>query len=121
MPHPVHHPARRGYPQSMATVGSRARMGAAAGHARDGVARAIDLIGAVVAVILIAGIALVLLGANRHNGLVQAVRDAADWLAGPFNGLFTLKHHKVELAVNWGVAALVWLLLARLIARFLRR
>ena len=41
-------------------------------------------------------------------------------LAGPFNGLFSLKHHKVEVAVNWGVAALVWLLLARLIARVVR-
>lgn len=92
----------------------------AAGSARLGLARAIDLIGALVALILIVAILLVLLGANRHNGLVQAVRDAADWLAGPFNGLFSLKHHKVELAVNWGVAALVWLLLARLIARVIR-
>jgi hypothetical protein len=91
-----------------------------AGPARAGLARAVDLVGAVVALILIVGILLVLLGANRHNGLVQAVRDAADWLAGPFNGLFSLSHHKVELAVNWGVAALVWLLLARLIARVLR-
>jgi hypothetical protein len=92
----------------------------AAASARAGLARAVDLIGAAVALILIAGILLVLLGANRHNGLVQTVRDAADWLAGPFNGLFDLKHRKVELAVDWGVAALVWLLLARLIARVIR-
>jgi hypothetical protein len=100
------------------TAGSRRRL--AVSSARAGVARAIDLIGAVVALILIVGILLVVLGANRHNGLVQAVRDAADWLAGPFNGLFDLKHRKVELAVDWGVAALVWLLLARLIARVIR-
>ena len=103
----------------MATAASSRRR-VAVGSARVGLARAVDLIGALVALILIAGILLVLLGANRQNGLVQAVRDAADWLAGPFNGLFSLKHHKVELAVNWGVAAVVWLLLARLIARVIR-
>ena len=101
-----------------ATTASRRSL--AVGSARAGLARAVDLIGAAVALILIAGILLVLLGANRQNGLVQAIRDAADWLAGPFNGLFSLKPHKVELAVNWGIAAVVWLLLARLIARVIR-
>jgi uncharacterized protein involved in cysteine biosynthesis len=94
----------------MATAAS-SRRSAAVGSARVGIARAIDLIGALVALILVVGILLVLL---------DAVRDAADWLAGPFNGLFSLKKHKVELAVNWGVAAVVWLLLARLIARVIR-
>jgi hypothetical protein len=91
------------------------------GSARAGLARAVTLIGAIVALILVAGIVLVLLGANRSNGLVQAVHDAANFLAGPFNGLFNLKRHKVEVAVNWGVAAVVWLLLARLIARVISR
>ena len=60
---------------------------------------------------------------NRRRGaeLVQLVRDAAGILAGPFDGLFTLDSNKAEKAVNWGIAAVVWLALGRLIARFLVR
>lgn len=87
---------------------------------RVGLARAITLLGAVVALILLVGILLVVLGANRSNGLVKAIRDAADFLAGPFNGLFNLKHRKTEIAVDWGIAAIVWFVLARLIARVVR-
>ena len=91
-----------------------------AARARSALARAITLAGAIVALILVIGILLVVLGANRSNGLVQAIRDAAHFLAGPFNGLFDLDKRKVELAVNWGIAAAVWLILARLIARVVR-
>jgi hypothetical protein len=49
------------------------------------------------------------------------VRDAAGFLAGPFDGLFTLERQKVEVAVNWGIAAVVWYTAGRLIARLLVR
>ena len=89
--------------------------------ARASIARAVTLITGVIAAILVIGILLVVLEANRSNELVQAVRDAAQFLAGPFDGLFTLERNKVEVAVNWGIAAIVWLLLGRLIARLLLR
>ena len=62
-----------------------------------------------------------MLEANASNDLVQLVRDAANFLAGPFDGLFDLERFKVEVAVNWGIAAVVWYAVARLIARFLLR
>jgi hypothetical protein len=61
------------------------------------------------------------LEANRSNDIVQIVRDAAAFLAGPFDGLFTLDSNKAEKAVNWGIAAVVWYALGRLIARLLLR
>jgi len=81
------------------------------------IARLINLIASLVALVLIAGIALVVLKANPSNEIVKAVEDAARWLAGPFDGMFSLKKHTTEIAVNWGVAAVVWFLLGRLIAR----
>jgi len=87
--------------------------------ARATLARAVILVATVVALVLILGIVLVVLGANRSNGLVQVVHDAASFLAGPFDGLFNLARHKVEVAVNWGIAAVVWYALGRLIARLL--
>ena len=98
-------------------AGLRRRSSAAAGSARLGLARAIRAVASVAALILVIGIALVLLKANQSNALVGAVHDAASWLAGPFEGMFKLDRHRIETAVNWGIAAVVWLVVGRLIAR----
>jgi hypothetical protein len=100
---------------------TRANRHAGAAVARASIARAVMLIAGAVALVLVLGILLVVLEANRSNELVQFVRDAAAILAGPFDGLFTLDSNKAEKAVNWGIAAVVWLALGRLIARFLVR
>ena len=89
--------------------------------ARASVARAITLLATAVALVLVVGILLVVLEANRSNDLVKLVHDAASFLAGPFDGLFDLTRHKVEIAVNWGIAAVVWYAIGRLIARLLLR
>jgi hypothetical protein len=84
-------------------------------------AKAIELLGTAVALILLAGIVLVLLKANRTNDIVEAVRDAADWLAGPFNGMFELDNRRTSVAINWGVAALVYYAASRVLAGFVSR
>jgi hypothetical protein len=89
--------------------------------ARASLARFFILLGTAVAAVLVLGIVLVLLKANPDNEIVGAVRDAARFLAGPFNDLFALDNARLERAVNWGIAAIVWYALARLIARLLLR
>src|SRR5215207_818129 len=89
--------------------------------ARASLARFFILAGTVVALVLILGIVLVVLEANASNDIVGAVRDAASFLAGPFDGLFTLDSRKATVAVNWGIAAVVWYALGRLVARLLLR
>jgi hypothetical protein len=100
---------------------ARATRYEAATSARLTLARLVHAAAAIVALILIAGILLVVLKANPSNDLVSAVRDAAKWLAGPFQGLFNLSSHKAEVAVNWGLAAVVWYALGRLLMRLLLR
>jgi hypothetical protein len=100
---------------------TRANRYAGAAVARASLARAVILAATAVALVLVLGIVLVVLAANRSNELVQFVRDAAGFLAGPFDGLFNLQRHKVEVAVNWGIAAVVWYALGRLIAGMLLR
>jgi hypothetical protein len=99
----------------------RARRYQNAAVARASLARFFILLGTAVAAVLILGIVLVLLEANPSNDIVAAIRDAARFLAGPFNNLFTLDSNKAERAVNWGIAAVVWYAVARLIARLLLR
>jgi hypothetical protein len=71
--------------------------------------------------LLVAGILIHLLGANTSNGIVSALNDAAKWLAQPFNDVFNLTNAKARVAVNWGIAALVYALVGGLIATALAR
>ncbi len=89
--------------------------------ARLALARLVGTAAAVVAGIVVLGILLVVLEANTSNAIVSAVLDAARWLTGPFDGLFSLEGRKLETAVNWGIAAGVYLLVGRLIARLISR
>ena len=89
--------------------------------ARASVAKAVTLVATVVALILVAGILLVVLKANRSNDIVQVVRDAAGFLAGPFDNLFRMDSERAETAVNWGIAAVVWYAIGRAIARLVLR
>src|SRR4051794_41231934 len=84
-------------------------------------AKAIELLGTAVTLILLAGIALVLLEANRTNDIVEAIRDAADWLAGPFNDMFELSSRRTSIAVNWAIAAAVYYAISRLLAGWISR
>jgi hypothetical protein len=100
---------------------SRANRYVGAAKARASIARALIVIAGVVAAVLVLGILLVLLKADRSNDIVKAVNDAASFLAGPFDGLFTFDSKRVETTVNWGIAAVVWYALGRVIARLILR
>jgi hypothetical protein len=84
-------------------------------------ARLVNLVALVVAGIIVVGIVLVVLEANKSNQIVNAVLDAARFLVGPFKNVFSLHSHKATTAVNWGIAAAVYLFAGSLIARLLRR
>ena len=84
-------------------------------------ARIVRLVAMIVAGVLVAGILLFVLGANQSNEIVSAVMDAGRWLAGPFDGLFSMDSAKWELAINWGIAALVYSLLGNIVAGLLAR
>ena len=102
----------------------RSGPGAATVAARKGawgIARIVNLIARLVAAVLVIAILLVVLEANRSNELVEAALDAGRFLAGPFEDMFDLSRRKVEIAVNYGIAAVVYLVVAGLIARLLRR
>ena len=84
-------------------------------------ARVVDIVVAVVAVIIATGVLLVVLEANPSNSIVNAILDAARWLVGPFKDFFSLDDHKLEVAVNWGLAALIYGAVGSFIAKLLAR
>src|SRR3954447_18677453 len=82
-------------------------------------ARIVRLVTAVVVGFIVVGIVLHLLDANAGNALVGFVYDVAGWLVTPFKGLFSPDGEKLRIAVNWGIAAIVYGIAGSLIARLL--
>lgn len=85
------------------------------------IARLIRALTAVVVLVIAVAIVLWVLSANPHNGVVSDIHDAGAWLVGPFKGLFGIKGAKLHLAVNWGIAAIVYLIVGGFLARVAAR
>jgi hypothetical protein len=99
----------------MATAAVTARSG------MRGIARIVSLVTSVVVGLIVVGIVLVLLEANRDNAIVDWLVGAAGWLAAPFDNVFSMDSRKERIAVNYGLAAVVYALVGGLILRLLRR
>ncbi len=84
-------------------------------------ARVVQLVVSIVVLIVVAGILLAVLKANPTNSIVSEVHSWARSLAGPFDGMFSFHSANLAIAVNWGIAAIVYLCVGGLIARLLGR
>ncbi len=82
-------------------------------------ARVVQLVVSIVVLIIVAGILLVVLKANPSNSIVSEVHSWAHSLAGPFDGMFSFHNANTAIAVNWGIAAVVYLFAGVLIARLI--
>ncbi len=85
------------------------------------IARIIRVLTGIAAAIIVAAILLKVFGANPANTVVHDVHDVAQTLVGPFKNLFSIKNPKVSIAVNWGLAALAWLIVGGFVARLIAR
>jgi hypothetical protein len=82
-------------------------------------ARIVRTVTAVVVGFIVVGILLHVLGANGGNAVVGFVYDVAGWLVTPFKGLFSVSGAKLQIALNWGIAAVVYGIVGGLLARLL--
>ena len=82
----------------------------------------IAMLGMAVAFVIAIGIALVVLDAKESDDIVSVWLDVARWLTDPFHGMFDLERGKEHLqtAINWGIGALAYWLVAMLLARVIR-
>jgi hypothetical protein len=109
------------------TSGTPGRGSAGVARARTVLAQVIWLLFVVAALFLAVGALLVALDANTDNDLVQFVLDGADAVdLGVFsvdNGImkFTGENADTKNALfNWGLGAVVWLLVGRILDRVVR-
>ncbi len=93
----------------------------AVGSGMLAIARLVRLVAAVVFLILVAAIVLRVAGANPGNTIVHDIHGVGSTLAGPFKNVFSVKNPKTSIAVNWGLAAVVYMLIGSLIAGLIAR
>ena len=84
-------------------------------------ARAIRAVVGIVVAIIVVAVILRLLGANPGSAIVSDIHDAGAWLVGPFKDVFSVKGAKLHMALNWGLAALIYAVVGGFIASFVAR
>lgn len=87
----------------------------------SGMARFVSALAAVIAFILVVHIILVAVDASTTSTPVKDIGDLAAKLAWGFRSLFTFDSAKLTVFVNYGLAALVYLLVGGAVVRLFRR
>jgi hypothetical protein len=87
---------------------------------RYSIARVITGIGALFALIEVVYILMLLFGANQANAFFVFIRSIADPLALFFPGLFNPGNYDVAIILNYGLAAVFWLVVTGILARIVR-
>lgn len=87
---------------------------------RESLANVIFVLATFVALVLVLGALLTTLGANEDNTIVSGVLGLADRFEGPFADMFTFDDAKRQVLVNWLIAAAVYLVVGRFVARLIR-
>jgi hypothetical protein len=82
-------------------------------------ARIVGVVATVVCGIIALAAVFILLDANAGNSIVSTVLDWGRTLAGPFDGIFHLSSAKATVAVNYGLAILVYAIVAGVVVRLL--
>jgi hypothetical protein len=100
--------------------GARPRGLAVLARVLDLLAGLAKLVGAIFAVLLVGHILLTFFDAAPGNAVTKFFASAADNLVLWFQGLFSAAEPKVTVLVNYGIAAIFWLVAAAVVAHVLR-
>jgi hypothetical protein len=85
------------------------------------VATVVRWIGLVFALVLVVHVLLTVGRANPDNGITQFFATTADPLALAFKSLFTPENAQLRVLVNYGLAAVFWLVVSGILSRLIRR
>lgn len=78
-------------------------------------------VGLIFAVILVLHIVFTVAEANPTNGIVEFVQSWAEGLTLGFKDLFTPEDEKLQVLVNFGIAAIFWLIVSSVGSSLIRR
>jgi hypothetical protein len=96
-------------------VGTSVRRGAGL------LATVLNWIGMVIVAILVVYIVLTLLDANPANGFSSFIHDLATYFNLGLDNLFLPAEPKLAITLNYGTAAIIWLIITAVVVRLVRR
>jgi hypothetical protein len=114
--------------KQLAGKGSSGKGKQALGTVGSGVRKLRNLLASLIWLAAVLAAAVLALGAlftaldqtNQSNEIVRWILERGHDLVGPFKDLFRLETAKNTLLVNWGIAALVYLIAGKIIERIVR-
>lgn len=114
-------PARRGVRWKARDAGAATVGAAGAGFVM--LARLVMAVAALIALLIVLAIVLRDVDASATNSVVKGIHEGANFFAGAFTGLITWSgnHPKREITVNWGIAALAYLIVGAIVASLIAR
>ncbi|MGW5413746.1 hypothetical protein [Actinomadura geliboluensis] len=98
-----------------------ARAAGARRRAVGALATAVSVVTTVVVAVLAVHIVFVAFEANTANDIVRWFGDRATDLCWQFKDVFQPANHKADVAVNYGLAAAVYLVIGRIVVGLVRR
>ena len=92
----------------------------AGGRVASVLASIVRWVGLIFAALLVIHVIFTVGSANPDNGIVSFVKSWADSLALGFSDLFTPSDEKLRVLVNYGIAAIFWLVVSGILAKIIR-
>jgi hypothetical protein len=83
-------------------------------------ASVVRVVAYVLAAVLVAYIVLTIVGVNTANGVARVIGSVGNTAVGPFRDLFLLSDPLFTVIVDYGLAAVFWILVAEFGSRFIR-
>jgi hypothetical protein len=115
-------PARRRRGVAWRTRNAGAATVGAVGSGVLAIARAVRLLAGLIALLIVLAIVLRDVDANASNTIVEGIHEGANFFAGAFTGLITFAGHpKRAITIDWGIAAIVYLIVGALLAGLIAR
>jgi hypothetical protein len=74
----------------------------------------------VIAGFIALAILLVIVDANQGNMIVNAIVEIGSFFSTPFHDMFPQRNAEMNVLINWGLAALAYLLIGGVVSRFVR-
>lgn len=87
---------------------------------RSTAARVILVIALAIAAFIGLAILLIAVGANENNMIVNAIVEVGRFFSTPFHAMFPQDTEVQSVVINWGIGAIVYVLIGGLVIRFLR-
>ncbi|MBA8825015.1 hypothetical protein FHX42_002362 [Saccharopolyspora lacisalsi] len=91
------------------------------GPSADGIGRTIQVLSALIALAFVLHIVFVVAGANQSSGFVSFVYSVAKFFVFGLGDVFTPGDATIGVVLNYGLAAIVYLVVGRIIGRALKR